>query len=342
MLSILEQYYNDGLLVKQTHPTKDLTIWNYSRKVQFDNLWDDITSMCRGLVTNSEGKIVARCFKKFKNIEEYSSEDIPNEPFEVTEKMDGQFGLLFYYDNEWIVSSRGSFTSIYAEKAKELLKKYQYEKLDNQYTYLLEIIYKEGRIVCSYDFEDLIVLARIHTETNREETIYSIGLEELGFKLVKRYDGISDYRILKNMITDNAEGFVLHFKSGFRCKIKGVEYLRLHRIMTKISNRDIWLCLKENKSLDYILDDVPDEFDGWVRDQINMFNRMYKVIEEMAKGIYYTEVYTDINMTKKEIAEVINSKDKELRGLLFCIHNGNNYSSIIWDKLYPDYERPFF
>jgi len=26
---LLEKYHNDGLLLKQTHPVLDLTIWNY-------------------------------------------------------------------------------------------------------------------------------------------------------------------------------------------------------------------------------------------------------------------------------------------------------------------------
>jgi hypothetical protein len=30
MLDTLEGYHYDGLLLKQTHPTLDLTIWNYS------------------------------------------------------------------------------------------------------------------------------------------------------------------------------------------------------------------------------------------------------------------------------------------------------------------------
>lgn len=341
MLERLEKYYNDGLLIKQTHPTKDLTIWNYSRKVQYDNLWDEVTSSCRGLVTNSQGEIIARCFKKFKNIEEYSPDEIPNESFEVTEKMDGQFGLLFYYDNEWIVTSRGSFESIYAYKAKSLLAKYDYEKLSREFTYLMEIIFEEGRIVCSYDFEDLVILAMINTETNVEESIYDRGLEDLGFKLVKRYNGITDYKLLKSMVLNNAEGFVIRFKSGFRVKIKGAEYVRLHRIITNISNRDIWQCLKDNKPLDDILSNVPDEFDDWVREQINKFYRMYTATESMALAIYYTEIKTDVNMTQKEIAEVINRRDKKLRGLLFAIHNGKDYSNIIWEKLYPNYEKPF-
>ena len=75
VLATLEKYYKDGLLHKQTHPTLDLTIWNYSPRVQYERLWDDITIQCRGLVTNTKGEIVARPFKKFFNYEEYKPEE---------------------------------------------------------------------------------------------------------------------------------------------------------------------------------------------------------------------------------------------------------------------------
>jgi len=78
VLTTLEKYYENGLLHKQTHPNLDLTIWNYSPKVQYERLWDEITIQCRGLVTNSKGDIVARPFKKFFNYEEHKPEEIPN------------------------------------------------------------------------------------------------------------------------------------------------------------------------------------------------------------------------------------------------------------------------
>ena len=59
MIETLEKYYEDGLLHRQVHPTLDLTIWNYSPKVQYEKLWDEVTIQCRGLVTNSKGEIVA-------------------------------------------------------------------------------------------------------------------------------------------------------------------------------------------------------------------------------------------------------------------------------------------
>ena len=67
MLETLEKYHKEGLLYKQVHPSLPLTIWNYTEKVQYEGLWDDITLMSRGLVTDDKGNVVARPFKKFFN-----------------------------------------------------------------------------------------------------------------------------------------------------------------------------------------------------------------------------------------------------------------------------------
>jgi RNA ligase len=139
MKETLEKYHSLGLLYKQTHPRLPLTIWNYTPKVQYEELWDEITLMCRGLVTDDEGNIVARPFKKFFNLEE--GKHTPTSEFEVFEKMDGSCIILFYYNDEWIFATRGSFTSEQAIKAKELSSKYPLENLDKNNTYLFEIIY---------------------------------------------------------------------------------------------------------------------------------------------------------------------------------------------------------
>lgn len=109
MIEILRKYENDGLLYSQIHPTLPLTIWNYTDKVQWENLWDEITLSCRGLVTDDLGNIIARPFKKFFNLSEGKT-NTTNE-YEIFEKYDGSLGILFFYKNESIFASRGSFTS---------------------------------------------------------------------------------------------------------------------------------------------------------------------------------------------------------------------------------------
>jgi len=342
-LETLNKYYDEGWLIKQTHPTKDLTIWNYSRQTQWEDHWDEITLMCRGLVTNSKGDIVSRCFKKFFNWEQLLSVNypIPDEPFVLYEKMDGQLGLLFWYEDEWIFASRGSFTSMYAERAKKLLEKYQYTQLDEDYTYIFEIIFKEGRIVCKYDFEGLVMLGAIHIEKGFELDIHEWEFDELGFELVKKYDGVTDFETLKSTIRPDAEGYVIRFKSGFRMKIKGEEYCRLHSIITKISSRDIWKYLKDGLPMDELLEHVPDEFDTWVHDQIDTMKKLYMLIESKVRNTYDSEIDTEEITCRKDIAMKILTYDKSLRGIFFNMYDGRDYSPLIWDKLYPKYSKPF-
>jgi RNA ligase len=338
MLEILEKYHQDGLLHKQTHPIFDLTIWNYTPKVQYDKLWDDITLQCRGLVTNSKGEIVARPFKKFFNYEEHKPEDIPNEDYVAYEKMDGSLGILFYYENEWILATRGSFTSPQAFKGKEILDRHDISAWRKDNTYLFEIIYPGNRIVVDYgDEEKLVVLGAIHTETGEEIPDSSLfWTQDSGFEVVTTYKTWGEgYDLLKEEIQKDREGYVLRFKNGFRMKIKGDEYVRLHRILTNISNRDIWEYLKNNKSFDELLEKVPDEFNDWVKETIrdlqNQFDNIKLSVEDEFKEL----------INKKEFAEKI--KDNPNRSFLF--KRLDSYSSqlneMIWHSIYPSYSKPF-
>jgi RNA ligase len=338
MLDILEKYHNDGLLHKQTHPTKDLTIWNYSPKVQYERLWDDITLQCRGLVTNSKGEIVARPFKKFFNYEEHKPEDIPNEDYVVYEKMDGSLGILFNYENEWIMATRGSFTSPQAIKGKEILDRHDIGAWRKDNTYLFEIIYPENRIVVDYKGEEkLVVLGAIHTETGDEIPDNSLfWTQDSGFEVVMTYKTWGEtYDLLKEEIQKDREGYVIKFKNGFRMKIKGEEYKRLHKILTNISNRDIWEYLKDNKSFDELLERVPDEFNDWVKETVRSLTIKFENIDNE-----YNDIFNSIySINKKDFAE--KAKQYPYSSLLFAMYDGKQTHKIIWKILYPNYSKPF-
>jgi RNA ligase len=340
MVNILEKYYDDGLLHKQTHPTKDLTIWNYSPKVQYERLWDDITLQCRGLVTNSKGDIIARPFKKFFNYEEHKPEDIPNENYVVYEKMDGSLGILFNYENEWIMATRGSFTSSQAIKGKEILDRHDISAWRKDNTYLFEIIYPENRIVVDYGKEEkLVVLGAIHTETGEEIPDSSLfWTQDSGFEVVTTYKTWGEgYDLLKEEISKDKEGYVIRFKNGFRMKIKGEEYKRLHKLLTGVSSRDIWEHLKDNKSLDDIIKDVPDEFYDWVRGTALDLTIRFENVEKD-----YIEIFENLNsrnLSRKEFA--LRAKQYRHSNILFNMLDGTNPKQSIWKILYPDYSKPF-
>ena len=213
--------------------------------------------------------------------------------------------------------------------------------LDHDYTYIFEIIFKEGRIVCHYNYEDLVMLGAIHIEKGFELDIHEWEFEDLGFRLVKRYDGVDDFETIKTSIKDDDEGYVVLFKSGFRMKIKGDEYCRLHSIITKISSRDIWKYLKDDLPMTLLLEHVPDEFDKWVKEQIDMMKKSYAMIESRVVHTYKSEILSQGYKTRKEYAMKILTYDKGLRGIFFNMLDERDYSALIWEKLYPKYSKPF-
>ena len=397
-LNILNEYIEKGLVIKQVHPTLPLSIYNYSRTCQYGGLWDEITLACRGLVLDNEGNVIAKPFPKFFNYEEHTAEEIPNELFDVYEKMDGSLGICFYYEREltyveryklwfngnyetgmeyceeivpnfddpyfhptpttkgeWHIATRGSFISEQAMKGKELLGKYNFQKLHTDYTYLFEIIYKENRIVCDYDFEDVVLLGVINTKTGIEVNLHSDTedvriqniVKNIGLNVVTRYNTFGEgFDELKREISNSKEGYVIRFKGGMRMKIKGDEYVRLHRILTNFSTTDIWELLRSGGDMNEFLDRVPDEFDKWVKSTISDLKYAHFQICERAGKLHdgfrygkYGDVYPE--PTKKEFAEFVMKQYVPLRSVMFAIWDKKPYDDIVWKLIKPKWSKPF-
>jgi len=389
-LDILNDYIERGLVIKQVHPTLPLSIYNYSRTCQYGGLWDEITLACRGLVLDNEGNVIAKPFPKFFNYEEHTAEEIPNELFDVYEKMDGSLGICFYYEREltyveryklwfngnyetgmeyceeivpnfddpyfhptpttkgeWHIATRGSFVSEQAVKGKELLGKYNFHKLHTGYTYLFEIIYKENRIVCDYDFEDVVLLGVINTKTGIEVNLHSDTedvriqniVKNIGLNVVTRYNTFGEgFDELKREISNSKEGYVIRFRNGMRMKIKGDEYVRLHRILTNFSTTDIWELLRTGGNLDEFLDRVPDEFDNWVRLTMLELQSQFESIKfRSVTDFEYYKIQS--NGDKKEFALLI--KNNDYRSILFAMWDGKSYDDTIWKMIKPVWSKPF-
>ncbi|MEO8150094.1 MAG: RNA ligase, partial [Bacteroidia bacterium] len=261
---LLLEMLNERLVSVQKHPDADLFIYNYTAKVQYDRLWNEVTIQSRGLILDADMNYVARPFGKFFNLEEHQPHEIPQLPFEVFEKLDGSLGILYWLNDKPFIATRGSFISEQARHATQILnEKYShtFDKLDKNKTYLFEIIYPQNRIVVNYGtLDDLILITVIDNETGLD-----VGYDDIGFSLVKRHDGINDLQQLKQLTDNEKEGFVIRFKNGMRVKMKFAEYVRLHRIITGVSNVAVWEYLADGKSFEELLEKVPDEFYNWVK-----------------------------------------------------------------------------
>lgn len=328
----LMSHVKDGFVSVQKHPSAELYIYNYTSEVQYAKLWDDITLNTRGLILDGNHNIVAKPFGKFFNLEELQPSEIPNTSFDVYEKLDGSLGILYWIENTPYIATRGSFTSEQALHATYILHNYfshVFPRIDRSATYLFEIIYPENRIVVDYGPIDRIVLLTvIDNETGLER------IEDIGFDTVLKYDGLDDYKVLKNLDLPNREGFVVRFNNGFRMKIKFSEYIRLHRIITGVSNIAIWEYLKDDIPYTSLLERVPDEFYDWVRETVSEIISNYEEIVIECESVY------KILSTRKETAEYFNKQ--KYPKILFLMLDGRDYSSVVWKLVRPKYAKPFF
>jgi T4 RnlA family RNA ligase len=331
--SLLNEMIEQGYIDVKKHPEANLFIYNYSQKAQYDRIWNEATMSCRGLILDSDGKVIAKPFQKFFNLGEYEGQRIPNEPFEVYDKMDGSLGISYLCNDKWQIATRGSFISDQAVKATEML----YEKyapclanMQPDITYLFEIIYPENRIVLDYGKEEkLVLLAMIDTASGKD-----LPLVDLGFPIVQRYDGLNDIEQLKKIQIDQREGFVLKYPDGYRLKIKFEEYVRLHRIITQVSTLSIWEYLKTGQSLNEIIEHVPDEFYDWVKATKNDLEAQFTAIETQCKADY-----KELD-SRKETAFYFMTCTYP--NVLFAMLDKKEYASIIWKMLKPIHAKPFF
>lgn len=355
-LYILNEYINNGLIQCQSHPNLPLKIYNYTRECQYLKKWDDITLNMRGTILDNDGNLIARSFPKFFNYEELSPSKIPwsDNYVYVQDKEDGSLGIIFWYEGEWIVATRGSFVSDQAIAAKKMLNKlFNTSAFLKEVVYIVEIIYPENRIVIDYGEDKLIFLAAHYKDIESgyselnwmtaKGVLHASGIEE---KYIVTTDYINVYDLdvskLKALNLENREGYVLRFyPSNFRMKIKFEEYIRMHSLLTNFSNKDIWKSLMFGNQID--LENVPDEFDLWVKDiMYNLTNSFDK------EKVYFNKIFSEFmesnsnTFTKKEYAKWVMTRPSEERSILFNLYDKKSIDELIWMKLKPKYQKPFF
>lgn len=241
------------------------------------------------------GTIIARPFSKFFNLEQ--GDALPEEPFEVYEKLDGSLRIHYWLGDEPYIATQGRFDSRQAQVATQLLRDYDLSALDRRLTYLFEIIYPENRIIVDYVARrELVLLAVIETATGREHPV-----PDMGFPVAQRYDSVQDLASLKAQHEDNTEGFVVRFASGLRVKVKCAEYVRLHRLLTGVTEKMVLEeYLMTGADMDSLYERVPDEFNAWPRRTVGNFQAQYDQIEQAARQIFRSASAT----TRKEYAAV--------------------------------------
>ncbi|MEU0395888.1 RNA ligase [Streptomyces sp. NPDC006208] len=373
-----------GYVTRKPHPELPLSIYTYTRTCQYERVWNRVTTRCRGLVADdATGEIVGLPLPKFFNVGEHEAGQpyapaLPDESFEVYDKVDGSLAVIFHYAGRWRVASKGSFISTQATWAQRLLDGKDTSALVPGVTYLAEILYPQNRIVVDYgDRRDLVLLAAF-ANVGKEIPLAEAASCWTGIGSVVTVWPAMPLAELLALAESNrlpggteatgtdAEGFVLRFASGIRAKAKLSEYVRLHKVLTGVTERDIWrshgiqrfagLPVKQvaqalgcsaadieasgGKPLDALLEQVPDEFDAWVRGVIRRVEEAVTARERAIDEAYRSLVHlADDRGAFAHAAKAL--PDAAVRPAMFLRLDGRPTELVTYRSVRPEASDPF-
>lgn len=345
-IELLERHIAGGLIRRSKHPEYDLYIYKYAQIVQLSRQWDHVTTLCRGIILDSEYNIIAKPFDKFFNTTEHQS--LPDLEFNVYDKFDGSLGIVYYYNDQWNVATPGSFVSPQATYARNILDLVDLSFLNEDNTYLIEIIYPENRVVVKYDHISLVLLAIFDRTTLNEINIdlYAKPWKALTngavkFEVAEPLDHLRPMSLsdLNNTFRSGIEmeGYVIKYSNGLRVKLKSPDYVRLHKTFTNLMLYDLWEhCMLD--TVDSLLDLIPDEAFNEIREIVNGFDIEYHRILTTVEADFIS-IYDPKKSRKELVPSILKTK---YPGLVFAFMDGKSLRKSIYNIIRPKENRQLF
>ncbi len=318
-------------------------IYNYTDAALYTpGAWDNpAVRQCRGLITDPEGRIVARPWAKFFNHGQAEAGKLDlDAPVEVTDKLDGSLGIIHLDQaGQPRVATRGSFESDQAIHATAWLRAHpdRLQHLD-AWTPLVEIIYPGNRIVCDYgDRDELVLLGAVNID---DGSMVGPAVAALLVGWEGALTQTFPYPTLRHALAaaprPGAEGLCVRYRDEPRIvKIKQDDYIRLHKIVTGLSERSVWEHMAAGGSLAALLAELPDELHQWTH---GVWSELSTAVSAGIAGAVdaHNELLGQLptGWTRKDYAQLATGRG-HLAPLLFQLLDGRDPQAAILRRLKP-------
>ncbi len=312
------------------HETLPLVILNYDQ-IESPKT-HPVVRECRGLVLHADThQVVAKSFPRFFNWGEVADEmelfDFSD--FSVHSKEDGSLVLLYHFENEWRVNTRGSFAGdpiqhqnfTWAEAIVKALGVVSLKdlngKLNEDYTYVGEFCSPWNKVVRKYDKPTFYLLTIMDRRSLAEVGIAQCDAiaKEMGWLRPIQYtfssiDQIQEWLREQSATDATFEGVVIRDSKNARWKIKSATYLGLHRL----KGDDVW---NPKHLLPFILAGEEDELLTYfpeVRDRF--FELKSQILDEYCKLV---EAWGDHRHIEDQKEFALTIKGQRFSSLLFQV-----------------------
>ncbi len=300
---------------------------------------DLVRRECRGLIFDTEGRIMSRPFHKFFNVNEREETQTHildmTQPHVIMEKMDGSMVRPIRLNGKVRLATKMGVTEI-AIEAEKMLTAEQHEWLDlwmhRNVTPIFEYIAPTNKIVIEYAEPRLVLLAM----RNNVEGNYFLS-NSSPFEVVPQYGSVEgelgEY-IARARQMRGREGDIIRFADGHMLKIKNDWYVSIHKTKDLIRfERNIADIIVNER-----LDDVLPLLDASDRSVVGAYEKRFDDALENVLGrldglVMLARVLHGGN--KKEVALnfIPNLKNKEDASFIFSALDGKELRPLVIKKI---------
>lgn len=273
----------------------NISSFNFTKNAFYDKVWDDQTTKARGLyIDTMKGKVVARSYNKFFNINER-----PETKFDMLQyklqfpvtayvKENGFLGIVSYneYEDDLFIASKSTIDSEFAQWFKNML----YEKISSDNLIKMKEYIKENNV--SFVFECVDMKNDPHIIEYPDNKLFLLDIIKNDMEFIKyEYDEMVNvankfglthkekafeisnwqdffdwyYDVLKDDYEYNGrniEGFVIEDSVGYMIKLK-LTYYNFWKFMRSIAHEAIRNGYVKRTSA--LTTPLANEFYDWVR-----------------------------------------------------------------------------
>jgi hypothetical protein len=230
---------------------------------------EQIVQECRGIILDETDnwKVIAFPYRKFFNWEEGHAAKIDMATARCMTKLDGSIMTLYYYDNNWHVSSSGmpdaageasplapgvTFADLFWKTWAEL--KYSLPHPSHNRCYMFEMMTVYNRIICIYPKADLVLHGVRDVATFQEYAPEKIAEKHnwrcIEFMPMNSIDGVA--KMAATLDPMYGEGYVVVDGNFNRVKVKNPAYVALSHMKEGMSIRRMIEIVRTNEFSEFL------------------------------------------------------------------------------------------
>lgn len=319
----------------------NVDVYKYSRDCQYKGLWNKVNRICRGIIFDREGNIIARPFPKFFNlfeIPESHPERLPwKEGYQAYEKLDGSCGIGFIdpATYSWRLATPGSSESKQAAQGTQILQShYDAQLLPQGVTPVFEIIYPDNIRVVDYGnqpFLSLLAMFELNGEEWHPSRVDQIATR-LGFHRPATVSIPKDdfFHPDDHKFPSNYEGYVVRFNNGYRVKFKSPWYNQINKLLDLMSPKQVIdMIVESNYGL--ITRHIPKHLQLRFDDVRSTLQGLYNSFYGRALDLYAA---VPSGMSDKDTAMyILSNVSPEYCRLVLGVWRKKDISKYIWQKV---------